>query len=170
MARVTYRQALAKAMADDAEFGTEHRADAVVFQMLDLIGRRARGELPQPAPRATHVELQDREMRQVLKQQQLARANRMISTRAGAAQARREGDGLGAAAKGARKSAALPLLAKSAPAGPQHPDDAKVRAAAALGGALTPEQAAAAIDAAVVQGRISGTEAMQLLKRLKVNA
>lgn len=63
-----------------------------------------------------------------------------------------------------------PLLAKSAPAGPQNPDDAKVHAAAALGGALTPEQAAAAIDAAVVQGRISGTEAVELLRRLKAKA
>lgn len=167
---VTLDQMLTKAMQIDAAFGTEHRGDAVVFQMLDVVGRRARGELPQSAPRVTHVERQDRETRQVLKQQQVARANRMISTRAGAAPVWREGDGLGAAAKGIRKSAVRPLLAKSAPAGPQNPDDAKVHAAAALGGALTPEQAAAAIDAAVVQGRISGTEAVELLRRLKAKA
>lgn len=57
----TYGQFLAKAMALDAQHGTEHHSDAVLCEMLNRIGRRARDDLPKPAPRATRVERKDRE-------------------------------------------------------------------------------------------------------------
>jgi len=166
MARVTLNQALAKAMALDAQYGTEHRSDAVLCQMLDVVGRRARGELPQPGPRTAHVERQDQQHRQILKQRQLANGNRVAAARASAAQARRSEGREGVGGPSGGKASTRPLV-KSGPAGQPHPDDAKVMQAAALGGTMTVEQAAAAIDAAVVQGRISGTEAVELLRRLK---
>ena len=54
------------------------------------------------------------------------------------------------------------------PAVAKHPtDDAKIQAAAAMGGAMTPERAEAAINDAVIRGKISGHEAIGMLKRIR---
>lgn len=177
----TFQEALAKATAADHAEGeyVSHRSNAVLFQMLDLVGRRARGEQPDPA-----LERQVRETRQILKAQQLARANRMFAARASAAQALRSAGGQGAGSLEPQKPDTRPLV-KSVAAGQRRqidddaklravaraahaakkPDDAKVRQAALA--SLSPEQLAAAVDAAVVSGRISGTDAMALLKRIR---
>lgn len=60
MAR-TYGQSFANAMALDAHDGTHHYSDAVLFEMLNHIGRRARGELSEPAQRSTRKVGHDRE-------------------------------------------------------------------------------------------------------------
>ena len=121
---------LAKAMAVDAEEGTEHHGDAVLFQMLDIVGRRARGEMPKCAAGAPS-----------------------------ASQAPRSAAALGIGATLAPKAPVRP--ARTAPAGPkaamQQPahDDAKVRAAAAAGGALvgwSREHVEAALNDGVARG------------------
>lgn len=177
----TFQEALAKAVAaDEAEgdYVTHHRDD-VLCRMLGVVGRRARGELPDPT-----MERQDRETRQILKAQQLARANRMLAERTGSVQAARSGARQGPGSPRGDKVPAR-VLAKAQPVSrsqqerddaklhvisdaahkTKKPDDAKVLRAAVA--ALSPEQLAAAVDAAVIAGKISGTEAVALLERVK---
>jgi hypothetical protein len=173
MARITLNQTLAKAMALDAEYGTEHRGDAVLCQMLAAI----------PA----HLERKNQQARQLLKSRQAASAGTTRAARAdeddldddekvrrasaegntpsphttdhkvrrsaaaSGSTAQRSGSGQGV---GSPKSKTSPVavMAKSTAASPaSQPAPAR---------SWSPQQIAAALDDGVRSGRISGTAAM----------
>ncbi|MGY4478650.1 hypothetical protein [Bradyrhizobium sp. USDA 3364] len=152
MARTTYGERLAKAMVLDAAHGTEHRGDAVVCEMLDVIGRRARGEMPPARPDSASQAARSapRQGRSSVKS---PKAPTTLLVKSQSAEQRQASD-----------DAKLRAVAGAAHVA-KKPDDAKVRQAALA--SLSPEQLATAVDAAVVAGKISGTEAVALLERIR---
>lgn len=136
MARTrTFGDALAKAMALDADFGTEHRGDAVVCAMLERV-----------SPQQTST---------LTKSTAASKATRLAS----ASQAPRSGGGQGVGSlKGKKAPTQLLVKARIAamPAGPKKPQ--------AQRRAWTPAQVAAALDDGVKRGRISGSTAVAAMK------
>ncbi|PWT90514.1 MAG: hypothetical protein C5B56_05290 [Proteobacteria bacterium] len=160
----TYLERLAKANALDKAEGeyVTHRGDAVVCEML----QKAFG--PEGAKaRQLKQEQELKQQRQIIKAQQLARANRMFATRASAAQAPRKLDGQGMGGLKAKNAPTVLLVKSGSAKARRRNDDAKVATAAALGGAMSAAQAEAAINDAVVRGKISGTDALALLQRIR---
>lgn len=134
----TFSQRLAKAMAVDANEGTEHRGDAVLSQMLDILGRRARGELPkQNLERHASGGTTDQKVRR--------------TAAASGSTAQRSGGGQGVGGAKLKKAPVGVLVKSAASASAAQPAPARN---------WTPQQIAAALEDGVRSGRISGTAAM----------
>lgn len=152
MARAhTFGDALARATALDNEWGIQRHTDKVITRMLERVSAKAT---------ATRTGT-------LAKSSAAAKAIRPTSR----PQALRFGGGLGVEPN--RKAPTRPLRADTdaklrAVADAVHAarksDDVKVRAVAL--NSMRLEQLAAAVDAAVVAGKISGTDAVALLRRL----
>lgn len=145
MAR-TFRQALDEAMREDAECGTQHRGNAVICRMLAQVAAKPARTLAKSTAGGA-----------IMRVNRSPKAARSVGgLKASKAPARPPRDGV---------DPTLKIVADVAHKMPK-PDDAKVRAAAVAG--MSPERLAEVVDAAVVAGKISGTDAVALLKQLGV--
>jgi len=153
MKRRTFGESLDEAMKLDAEWRVDRHAKEVICRMLAVVaGKPARLAKSEGASTVVRVNRSPQAARSAVGQG-------VGSRKATKAPERPRRDGVDPAHKAV---AAVADVAHKMP----KPDDAKVRAAAVAG--MSPERLAEVIDAAVVQGKISGTDAVALLKQLGV--